>query len=579
MKKIISLALSVAMLFSFAVLLVGCGEPEDEGAYINVYLGNMAYDFDPSDYYVDSNAEQLMSLIYEPLFVIDEKGNLKNGMADTVEIDEEERTIVIELRESYWSDDKRVEAKDFVYSWCRRLLDPNKVNPAATLLFDIENAVEARCATGGITIADVGAKATGIYELTITYREGADVDRLLRNLASVATAPIREDIVGADGSVSSTIWSKSINRVTNGPFKVFFTDPGTGEFTLVRNRGYHQSPTKVDYDNVVNPGKIISFLTISGAKINVNYSDITSKVTFFMSEATLAERAANKDKAIVADTPSVYSYVFNTENPLFAIKEVRQALSVAINRDAIIAAITFGKAANGFIPDGFGGSSAALINTAGDMAQAEELLAEVNLAGISTSFTLTIDNNEESIAIAELVADTWEELGFTVNIVTADLKITSSEYYDNGIQYAVKEAAFGNVKYDVIAVDWQTYTDDAFVALAGLKSGFGCGVDFTNNINRTNIAAWDNTDFDAYVSAAYKTQNDTDRASYLAEAEKILVEEAPIVPLVFGQTFAFVSDELKKVEFDGFGHYLFTEAKLKNYKDYYPQDNDEEEAE
>ena len=148
-------------------------------------------DFDPSDYYVDSNAEQLMSLIYEPLFVIDEKGNLKNGMADTVEIDEEERTIVIELRESYWSDDKRVEAKDFVYSWCRRLLDPNKVNPAATLLFDIENAVEARCATGGITIADVGAKATGIYELTITYREGADVDRLLRNLASVATAPAR----------------------------------------------------------------------------------------------------------------------------------------------------------------------------------------------------------------------------------------------------------------------------------------------------------------------------------------------------------------------------------------------------
>jgi oligopeptide transport system substrate-binding protein len=579
MKKIISLALSVAMLFSFAVLLVGCGEPEDEGAYINVYLGNMAYDFDPSDYYVDSNAEQLMSLIYEPLFVIDEKGNLKNGMADTVEIDEEERTIVIELRESYWSDDKRVEAKDFVYSWCRRLLDPNKVNPAATLLFDIENAVEARCATGGITIADVGAKATGIYELTITYREGADVDRLLRNLASVATAPVREDIVGADGSVSSTVWSKSINRVTNGPFKVFFTDPGTGEFTLVRNRGYHQSPTKVDYDNVVNPGKIISFLTISGAKINVSYSDITSKVTFFMSEATLAERAANKDKAIVADTPSVYSYVFNTENPLFAIKEVRQALSVAINRDAIIAAITFGKAANGFIPDGFGGSSAALINTAGDMAQAEELLSEVNLAGVSTSFTLTIDNNEESIAIAELVADTWEELGFTVNIVTADLKITSSEYYDNGIQYAVKEAAYGNVKYDVIAVDWQTYTDDAFVALAGLKSGFGCGVDFTNNMNRTNIAAWDNTDFDAYVSAAYKTQNGTERASYLAEAEKILVEEAPIVPLVFGQTFAFVSEELKRIEFDGFGHYVFTEAKLKNYKDYYPQDNDGEEEE
>ena len=584
MKKIVSLVLAFAMLLGSMLVLVGCGAPEDDGAYIEVYLGNNVYDLDPTDYYVDSNAEQLMTLIYEPLFRINEKGRLENALADKVEINKDDREIVIELRESYWSDDKRVEAKDFVYAWCRRLLDPNNANPAATLLFDIENAVEARTASAGCTISDVGVKATDIYELTITYREGADTDRLLRNLASLATAPVREDIVGADGSLASNVWSKTVNRVTNGPFKIFYTNPATGEFTLMRNKGYHQNPAVENYDDEVIPGRLISFLTTSGDEILVSYADIANKVTFFMSDATLADRASNKGSAIVRDLPSTYSYVFNTKNPLFAIKEVRQALSVSINRDAIISAITFGKAADGFIPDSFGGASDAIINTAGDLGLAQQLLSGVDFTGISKAFTLTIDNNEEAIAIAELVAATWEELGFAVTIEVAELKsfVDQSggdevEYLDNGIQYAVKEAAYGNADYGVIAVDWQMYTDDPFVALAALKSGFGYGVDFESNTNRTNIASWNNLDFDSYISAAYKEQNATERARLLTEAEKLVVDEAAIVPLVFGQSFVFVSKELSDVEFDGLGHYVLTSTSQKNYRDYYPEDEKEEE--
>ena len=135
MKRILSLLLAVAMLLSFGALLVSCGETEIPGAQIDVYLGSEVLDLDPTDYYVDDNAAQLMSLLYEPLFAINSKGKLTKAAAKDYEIDEEKNQIIIELKESYWSDDIRVKAADFVFAWTERVLNPNNPNPAAALLY------------------------------------------------------------------------------------------------------------------------------------------------------------------------------------------------------------------------------------------------------------------------------------------------------------------------------------------------------------------------------------------------------------------------------------------------------------
>ena len=144
MKKLLSLVLLLAVVLSVATSLASCGAPEDDGAYISVYLGEGVYDLDPSDYYVSDNAAQLMSLIYEPLFRIDEDGDLECAAADDYEVDEEKRTIYITLRETYWSDGNRVKAEEFVYAWRDVILSPNNANAAAALLYDIENAVEVK---------------------------------------------------------------------------------------------------------------------------------------------------------------------------------------------------------------------------------------------------------------------------------------------------------------------------------------------------------------------------------------------------------------------------------------------------
>lgn len=588
MKKIVSLLLATILLCGALFSLSSCNDaPEDAGAQISVYLGQDIMDFDPTDYYADSAADQVMSLLFEPLFKLDEDGDLEYAAADDYDVDESERKIVIDIRETYWSDEIRVKAEDYIYAWSSVLLNTSNPNPAAALIYDIENAIAIKA---GASSADFGAIASDTYEITITYREGADYEQLLKNLASTATAPLRRDIV----ENAKTYWSKDVSKiVTNGPFRlssysVSSDDLKISEFTLARNLGYHQDPTVVNYTDKVTPASLVTFVS-PDADYVISYDDIVNKTVFYMGDATLEDRAANADAAEVIDDLSTYSYVFNTENPLFASADVRRALSVALDREKIAEAVTFGKAATGFLPDPiaekiYGEDANARLS--GDMTEAKSLIAKA-LADRAISrddmkFTLTVNADEESIAIANRAKSAWGELGFDVKIkavsvvtskvtdTTVDEKIT---IYDSAIQTLVKEASYGNRDFDVIAVDWQMYSTDAFVALSAFTSHMnGCGTDLKVDGARSNISGWDNFDYDRYLNVAYQSEGE-ERAAALRSAEDILLKSAPIIPVLYNQNFAFISEDLSSISVDGFGNFILTKVEQDNYQDYLPKED------
>ena len=593
MKRILSLFLALVIFVGCMTVLASCKAPEDAGAEIAVYLGEDVFDFDPTDYYVNSNAEQLMSLLYEPLFRINENGKLEKAAASKYKVDEEERTIVIELRESYWSDDFQVKAQDFIYAWVKRILDPNRANPAAALFYDIENAIAVK--TGVKSLEEFGAVASGPYEITITYREGADYKQLLENLASVATSPAREDVIHP----AEAHWSKSPSSiVTNGPFKLEELDLALGGFTISRNLGYHQKTTAVAYTDNVNPSKLISFLSGYGSEIELSYEDIEDKIIFYATDAPLEMRSDNKDKATTADDLSTYTYVLNTEKELFAIPEVRRALSLALDRTSMVNAITFGKVANSFISaplaeELYNGLSRPL-SAEQNMVEAKSLIDSVSakLEGVDMSFTLSVNNDAESIAIAELAKAAWTELGFGVTVNALDLtKTTVSsedqkiEITDSTVQYLVKNASMGKREFDILALDWQMYSTDPFVALAAYTSSMnGCGKNFSTNSARTNISGWWNSAYDSYINAAYMAETEEERDEALRNAEKILLEELPVIPLIHNQNFSFQSEDISEVSIDGFGNFVLTEMAQLNYqlyieKEEIPEDEEEEEEE
>ena len=583
MKRILSLLLAVAMTAASLFSLSSCGVPKDAGAEIAVYLGDAVYDFDPTDYYTDSNAEQVMSLMFEPLFKVNSKGELSCAAAKKYSVDEVNREIVITLRESYWSDEIRVVADDFIYAWRQVLLNPEKPNPAAVLLYDIENAIAIK--SGEKSYAEFGAVKTGRYEITIKYRQGADYKQLLKNLASVATSPVRQDIVEAS-EFSSSYWAKDISTiVTNGPFRISALDYSVGEFSLARNLGYHQKPTAKKYTQNVTPGELISTFLVNGEALELTYDDIASKTVFFMGDATLEDREDNKSRAKVADDLSTYAYVFNVDNPLFAIKEVRQALSLALDRAAIAEAVTFGKAATGFLPDAVAKSiygktvtPRLVADYEENLAKAKDLIKSAGLDDSSMHFTLTINDDEQSKAIATMAQAAWRDLGFTVTIKTVgrvETTVMDTLYnedkviYDSGIQALVKEASYGNRDFDVIAIDWQLYSTDAFVALSAFAgSMYGNGVDQAGNVVRSNISGWTNSLYDQYINAAYVANTKAERQEALKKAEQILLDSCPIAPVLYNQSFAFVSKDLSGLKVDGFGNFVFTKVSQKNYEKY-----------
>lgn len=580
MKKIISLLLALTFVLGTSFVLVSCGAPKDAGAEIKVYLGEKIYDFDPTDYYVDSNAELVMGLLYDPLFRVNEKGKVKcDGAAESYEVDEKKNLIVIDLKESYWSDGVRVKADDYIYAWRNVLLNPNDANPAASLLYDIENAVKVK--NGETSAFEFGAVASGTYQITIKYRNGANYEQLLKNLSTVASSPIRQDIAN---NLTSGYWSKLVNTaVTNGPFMIAKI-ASDKSFTLARNEGYHQELGLKNPYKIVRPSKLVGLGSAS-------YADIESNVVFYMTDAPLSERAEYKDEANVADDLSTYTYVFNTDRALFKIPEVRKALSIVIDREQIIEAITFGKAATGFLPEAvldldtgksFNKNEDDLISASAKKSEALQLLSGVDFTGIDKAFTLTVNDDEESKAIANIVKEAWNGIGFDVTVKAVSdrpMKVgdgaTETQINDSEIQVLVNNAAradfYGEDRgFDVIGFDWQMYSTDPFVALAAFADKYnGSGVNLPEaSVSYGNITG---LEIDGYTDLIKKAYNETDlekRSDILHEAEKKLVDSACVVPLVFNQTFTFEHKHIKNADFDGFGNIFLTDMKQKKYKKY-----------
>ena len=235
MKRFLSLILALALLVGCMSVLTACGDDYDNGAQFSVYIGEAIYDFDPTEYYVNANAEKVMSLLFEPLFVLDDDGDVKKGMAKDYDINEKERTITIDIVDSEWSNGVRVLANDFIYAWRNAILDANTANPASALFYDIEGALEVK--NGELPIDDIGLKNDGPQTIVITYREGADPKQLIRNLASVAASPVCQNV----HEKAPDTWSKYLDTLAcNGPFYVKTLNYQKGTLTLARNNGYHQ---------------------------------------------------------------------------------------------------------------------------------------------------------------------------------------------------------------------------------------------------------------------------------------------------------------------------------------------------
>lgn len=582
MKKVLSLILAALMVGTIAT---GCTtlekDPEtgdyDKGAIIDMYLTTEVYDFDPQRSMTDDAMLKVYSLIYEGLTRINEKGKWEKALMKSYKVEKDEDgefSILITLNDTRWSDGRTVQAADLVYSW-KRLLDPDAANEAASLLFDVKNARAIK--TGDATVDDLGIAAVDTYVLQVEFEEKVDLDLFFENCSSIALVPLREDVVTRyeDGN-GEEIWAqRSTSIVTNGPFCPKEIIYGT-TLRLERSSYYYLDPEKEEApDKYVIPYRLLTNYSTGTAEDQL--SALTSGSIFYDGEIPLSARAQYADDVTLTDMMGTHTYVFNTNNPLFEKAEVRRALSMAIDRNQIASIITYAKPATGYIPykvfDSTSGTSfrdagGALISGSADVAGAKSLLSSAGVSG--GSFTLSVRDNEVDKAIADYVAGVWGELGFNVTVEAVTPTVNSSDttttiYIDNF------QELYDSGEFDVIGIDMMMLSADAFSALSQFSVSFsGNGVDMDSDTYDLygHVSGYASEDYDALIESAYAEKDRTARAAILHQAEEKLMEDMPVIPLVFLQDAYLYSSELSGIGSTYYGTRDFNDTQLKDYMTY-----------
>ena len=569
MKKLFAVILSLLMVLP---LFAGCAKDSDNkkgGPTIPVYISGEVTNFDPAYGNLDQTAQKLMSLLYEGLFKYDSNGKVVKAQAKSIKkLDKPSKNyyaIEITLKNTGWSDGIPVQASDYIYAW-KRILESDFRGEAASMLFCIKNARKVH--DGDATIDDLGITDVSSNVLRIEVEGKTDYNQFYEYLASPMLVPLREFQVGRvpeDWSSNSTI------MVSNGPYAIRAYTPGES-MLLQANANYH--------------GKVKAFRLSVTFATNKVLDDAAVLKRFengeivYDGEIPLKKRAEllKAKKVKVKDTMSVLSCIFNTETELLSDPDVRRALSLAVDREEIADILTFAKPAKGLIASKvfntsngkgkatFRKKGETLLDSKAKLSDAKSLLSGKTLGEIN----LVIRDDEADIAVGEYLKKTWEALGFTVNVTPLgsveyegpnEMPLMDDQYLD----------AYESKSFDVILVDYMMFSTDAFGNLASFATTFAGGaMDMTTGKYELepHISGYSNPEYDALIEQAYAEKSASKRAELLHKAEKMLLNDMPIMPLVELQNAYLVGKDLKGVKTNYFGMPDFTGATLKNASKY-----------
>lgn len=209
------------------------------------------------------------------------------------------------------------------------------------------------------------------------------------------------------------------------------------------------------------------------------------------------------------------------DNPLQK-KEVRQAISKAIHRDAIVERVMEGVAikAGQLLPDGFFGVSENLQPMDYDPDGAKELLAQ---AGVPDGFELTIhgpnDRYINDAKIAEAIGQMLTRIGINTTVET----MPRSVYF----QRASRGAPDGSPEFSFILVGWGAGSGEASSPLRSLIGTH----DPDKGWGASNRGRYSNPEVDALIAEALQTVDDEAREKLLAQATEMAIEDGAIIPL------------------------------------------------
>lgn len=489
------------------MLLGGCAKKQTTEKRTNDLVLNVGNQTEPADLDPHITTGVPEARIYEAIFeglVIPNPENLEPmpGVAEKWDISDDGQTYTFHLRKNAkWSNGNPVTASDFVFSF-KRILSPALASEYAYMLFCLTNAEKYN--KKEITdFSMVGAKAPDDTTLVLTLNQ--KVPYMLSLLSHHSWFPVHQATILKFGAIDSrgTPWTRPTNFVGNGAY-VLKDWQINKVITVTRNPHYWDSATvklpKINFYSIDNnQTEERAFRT---GQLHITATCPLTKIDWYRK---------NEPQTIRIDPYlATYYYLLNIKRKPFDNVKVRKALSMAINRKDLTEYVLKGGQlpATCFTPQGTGGYT--MDSVIGfDSAEARKLLAEAGFSDPSKfpSVSLLYNTSESHQTIAQAIQQMWKKyLGIEVSLVNQEWKVYLANTH-------AKE-------YDIARMGWTgDYNDpNTFLDLWVTNGG-------------NNRTGWSNPKYDSLIAAAGQTADQQERFRIFKEAEYILLDELPIIPI------------------------------------------------
>lgn len=455
--------------------------------------------------------------LFEPLVMEAPTGDLIPGAAASWDVSDDGLVYTFTLQpDGAWSNGDPVTAMDFAWSF-QRALDPATLSTYASILYPIKNARAVN--NGELPPSDLGVAAPD--ERTLIIELEAATPYFIGLLNHSMSYPVHRATVEEHGER----FARAGNLVGNGAY-VLHDWVVQSHVELQRNTNFRDNEqTTIDrvfYYAIENVEA--AFKRYRADELDFTQSVPTKQLDWI--------RASMPTEYHQAPYLGSYYFAFNTTRPPFKDQPgLRRALSMAIDRAIITGKLTAAGEvpAYGWVPpvQGYEPQQPEWASWTQEErnAEARRLYKE---AGYSEDNPLVVEvlynTSEGHKRISIAIASMWKQvLGVQARLMNQEWKV-------------FLQTRSAKIKTQLFRSGWIGDYNDAYTFAELLRSDSG-----------QNDMGWQNAEYDALLDLAAKELDPIQRAEYMQQAEQIMLQESPLIPLYF-----YVSKHLIKPWVGGF---------------------------
>lgn len=519
MKKLIALIVCMALVLSIGMTAFAAEQ------VLKVYRTNEPATLDRVAPTIDEAGKYILFDASEPLFRINEGATVPAG-CESYTYDEAAMTYTFVIRDNWWQDGVQVTAQDYLYSF-QRMVNPNTAYGYVSDLYCIENAEAINA--GQMDVAELGVTAPDAKTLVIKLNESTPAF-----LEVVPMYPQRQDFVEACGDAYGSDADKFLSC---GPFVLTQWEHNV-QAVLVKNEKYWDAANvKLDTVTVMfNSDASTLFNSMQNGGLDYMETSNQDYINDFESNAAF--------NVVSRTTPTLTFVLFNCEDPVMSNVKVRQAFSLAIDREMYTEMLYYGmhQPAFGLCSPAIGINGVALRDVV------PEALAEM----------------AETVDPRELLIEGLKELGLDPN--PAKLKVEFSmggTSAGSNNQMAMYQAMWEETLGVTVVPDqteWASFWTDckqgAF-QMGTLAWSGEVDISFLFNLflsdSRQMPCFYYTKEYDEIVTKANKSTDPAERLQLYGEAEKlIMVDYCSIAPVVYQNQKAVLRSNVKGWDFNVF---------------------------